>query len=164
MMSAAPSILVVDDEENVFRSLARCLRKEGYSLTHANNPDEAFRLLALKPYEVVLSDHLMPGMTGLQFLTLVRNRYPDSVRIMLTGHADLQTAIDAINRGAIYRFLAKPWDDLELKAALHFALEHRRESLEQRRLLSIARYERRGGASPSGTFRLEDEAVDLAVG
>ena len=81
----------------------------------------------------------MPGMTGLQFLTLVRNRFPNAVRIMLTGHADLQTAIDAINRGHIYRFLSKPWDDLELKAALYFALEYRRESLENRRLLSLVR-------------------------
>lgn len=139
MNENAPSILVVDDEENVFKSLQRCLRKEGYVLDHATGPEQAFQLLAEKEYQVVLSDHLMPGMTGLQFLTLVRSRYPDAVRIMLTGHADLQTAIDAINRGHIYRFLSKPWDDLELKAALYFALEYRKESLENRRLLSLVR-------------------------
>ncbi|MGV3624905.1 MAG: response regulator [Archangium sp.] len=141
MNETAPSILVVDDEENVFKSLSRCLRREGYQLTHAATPEEALRLLAQHDFHIVLSDHLMPGMTGLQFLTLVRSRFPNAVRIMLTGHADLQTAIDAINRGHIYRFLSKPWDDLELKAALYFALEYRKESLENRRLLSMIRTE-----------------------
>lgn len=139
MNENAPSILVVDDEENVFKSLSRCLRKEGYQLTHAASPADAFELLAQHEYAIVISDHLMPGMTGLQFLTLVRSRYPNTVRIMLTGHADIQTAIDAINRGHIFRFLSKPWDDLELKAALYFALEYRKESLENRRLLSMIR-------------------------
>ncbi len=173
-----PSILVVDDEDNVFSAIRRSLRKEGYELTHARDPEEAFQQLALRPYEVVLSDHLMPGMTGLEFLTLVRNRYPDAVRLMLTGHADMQTAIDAINRGNIFRFLSKPWDELELKAALHFALEHQRDALETRRLLSIARNEgtaacqlemRHPGITHvartrSGVISLEDEGLDYAIG
>jgi DNA-binding NtrC family response regulator len=89
--------------------------------------------------DLVLSDHLMPEMTGLEFLKLVRDRHPDSVRLMLTGHADMQTAIDAINHGEIYRFLTKPWDDTEIKVTLHLAFEQLDLERENRRLLATVR-------------------------
>ena len=89
--------------------------------------------------DLVLSDHLMPNMTGLEFLGVVRDRYPNSVRILLTGHADMDTAIKAINDGQVYRFLTKPWDDVELKVTLYLAFEHLDLEREHRRLLSTVR-------------------------
>src|SRR5690349_8927459 len=122
-MNAPRKILIVDDEENVCNALRRSLRKEGYELFFANEPAKGLELLKTTPVDLVLSDHLMPNMTGLEFLKLVRDRYPNCMRMMLTGHADMQTAIAAINQGEIYRFLTKPWDDTELKVTLYLAFE-----------------------------------------
>jgi two-component system, probable response regulator PhcQ len=132
-------LLIVDDEENVINALRRSLRREGYHIQFATRPADALALLKESPVDLVLSDHLMPEMTGLEFLKLVRDRHPDSVRLMLTGHADMQTAIDAINHGEIYRFLTKPWDDTEIKVTLHLALEQLDLERENRRLLSTVR-------------------------
>lgn len=132
-------ILIVDDEENVCRALKRCLRREGYELFIANSPDEALKFLAQQPVDAVMSDHLMPNMTGLEFLKMVRNRYPDCLRIMLTGHADMQTAIDAINQGEIYRFLTKPWDDTEIKVTLFIGFEQLDLERENRELMATVR-------------------------
>jgi two-component system, probable response regulator PhcQ len=140
-MSPVPPrrVLIVDDEENVCRALRRTLRKEGYELFVASQPSEALELLKTTPVDVVLSDHLMPNMTGLEFLKIVHDRCPDSLRIMLTGHADMQTAIDAINHGEIYRLLTKPWDDTELKVTLHLAFEQLELERENRKLLAMVR-------------------------
>lgn len=140
-MSAPPPrrVLIVDDEENVCRALRRTLRKEGYELFFASQPSEGLELLKTVAVDLVLSDHLMPNMTGLEFLKIVHDRHPDCLRIMLTGHADMQTAIDAINQGEIYRFLTKPWDDTELKVTLHLAFEQLDLQRENRRLLATVR-------------------------
>lgn len=140
MSEAMPrKILIVDDEENVLKALRRSLRKEGYELLLASQPSEGLEILKTTSVDLVLSDHLMPNMTGLEFLKLVRNRHPDCLRIMLTGHADMQTAIDAINQGEIYRFLTKPWDDTELKVTLFLAFEQLDLERENRRLLATVR-------------------------
>jgi DNA-binding NtrC family response regulator len=81
----------------------------------------------------------MPNMTRLEFLKIVRDRYPDMMRLMLTGHADMQTAIDAINQGNIYRFLTKPWDDTELKVTVFLAFEQLDLERENRQLLAMVR-------------------------
>ena len=139
-MNAEPRrILIVDDEENVCRALCRSLCKEGYELATSNDPAAALELLSREKFDLVLSDHLMPNMTGLEFLKIVRTRFPDTVRLMLTGHADMQTAIDAINHGEIYRFLTKPWDDTELKITLFLAFEQLDLERENRRLLAMVR-------------------------
>jgi two-component system probable response regulator PhcQ len=132
-------ILIVDDEENVCRALRRCLKREGYEIFVANSPEEGLRILAQNPVDAVISDHLMPTMTGLEFLKAVRNRFPDCLRIMLTGHADMQTAIDAINHGEIYRFLTKPWDDTEIKVTLFIGFEQLDLERENRALLATVR-------------------------
>ncbi len=132
-------ILVVDDEDGVRNAIRRSLRKEGYDLHFASEPNEGLALLKERPMDLVISDHLMPNMTGLEFLKIVRDRLPDSVRIILTGHADMQTAMDAINHGEIYRFLTKPWDDTELKVTLHLAFEQLELTRENRRLLAAVR-------------------------
>ena len=132
-------VLAVDDEENILRALKRSLTREGFKVITFTHPAEALEALKqLKP-DVVLSDHLMPDMTGLEFLKAVRNRAPDTCRIMLTGHAEMQTAIDAINQGEIYRFLLKPWDDAELAVTLTLGLERLDLECENRRLASLVR-------------------------
>ncbi|MGQ0505636.1 MAG: response regulator [Myxococcaceae bacterium] len=132
-------ILIVDDEENVCNALRRSLRKEGYELHFASEPAIGLEILKQHKFDLVLSDHLMPNMTGLEFLKLVRDRHPDCMRMMLTGHADMQTAIDAINHGEIYRFLTKPWDDTELKVTLYLAFEQLDLERENRKLLATVR-------------------------
>jgi two-component system probable response regulator PhcQ len=132
-------ILIVDDEEKIFHALRRSLRKEGYELFFGHEPAEGLELLKKQPVDMVISDHLMPNMTGLDFLKIVRDRHPDMMRLMLTGHADMQTAIDAINQGNIYRFLTKPWDDTDLKVTLFLAFEQLDLERENRRLLAMVR-------------------------
>ncbi len=140
-MTTAPArrILVVDDEENVCKALRRTLKREGYDVTVAYSPAEALEILKTERFDLVMSDHLMPNMTGLEFLKLVHDRYPDSVRMMLTGHADIETAIAAINQGEIYRFLTKPWDDAELKVTLFLAFEKLDLERQNRQLLATVR-------------------------
>ena len=133
------TILLVDDEPSVLDGLARSLRRPDYRVRTATSPTLALEHLQAEQVDVIVSDHLMPGMTGLEFLKLVRDRFPDTVRIMLTGHADLDTAVRAINEGEIYRFLSKPCAPVELQVTVHLALEQLALSRENRRLLAIVR-------------------------
>ena len=137
MLSA--TILVVDDEQNILDGLARSLRHPDYMLLFAHSPETALQLLRERHVDVIISDHLMPKMTGLELLKLVRDRYPGTVRIMLTGHADMETAVKAINEGEIYRFLSKPCSPAELQVTVHLALEQLELAREHRRLLAIVR-------------------------
>jgi two-component system, probable response regulator PhcQ len=135
----AATILIVDDEPNVLEGLARSLWRPGYKLLTATSPDAGLARLREQAVDVIISDHLMPGMTGLEFLKLVRDRHPDTVRIMLTGHADLKTVVKAINEGEIYRFLSKPCAAEELQVTVHLALEQLELARENRRLQAIIR-------------------------
>ncbi len=108
-------LLLVDDEENVLHALVRLFRRDGYRIHTATRVEDAFELLASEPIQVILSDQRMPGTSGTEFLSLVKEMYPNTVRMVLSGYTDLGTVTDAINRGAIYRFLTKPWDDAELR-------------------------------------------------
>ncbi|HET6435093.1 MAG TPA: EAL domain-containing protein [Xanthomonadaceae bacterium] len=108
-------LLLVDDEENVLRSLARLFRRDGYQILTASSVREAFDLLASRSVQVIVSDQRMAEMNGTEFLTRVRDLYPDTIRMVLSGYTDLATITEAINRGAIYRFLTKPWNDDELR-------------------------------------------------
>ncbi|MDH5822737.1 EAL domain-containing protein [Luteimonas sp. RD2P54] len=109
------TLLLVDDEENVLRSLVRLFRRDGYRILAAGNVRDAFGLLATNDVQVILSDQRMSEMDGTEFLGRVKMLYPDTIRLVLSGYTDLATVTDAINRGAIYRFLTKPWDDRELR-------------------------------------------------
>jgi diguanylate cyclase (GGDEF)-like protein/PAS domain S-box-containing protein len=105
------TLLIVDDEPNILTSLSRLLRREGFNILTANSPSAAFEHLAKHPVQVILSDQRMPEMSGTEFFSRVRQLYPDTIRIVLTGYTDLESVTGAINRGAIYKFLTKPWDD-----------------------------------------------------
>ncbi len=109
------SVLLLDDEANVLRALKRLLRREGYHILTATNAKEAFDQLATEDVQVIISDQRMPEMSGTEFLSRTKNLYPDAVQIMLSGFTDLKSVTSAINEGAIFKFLTKPWDDDELR-------------------------------------------------
>lgn len=124
-----PTLLLLDDEPNITRALARVLRTEGYRILVTNSPFEAFDLLATHDVQVIISDQRMAEMSGIEFLSRVKEMYPDVVRIVLSGYTDLRVVTQAVNRGAIYKFLAKPWEDDELRAEVARAFdEHRRQA------------------------------------
>ncbi len=137
--NALRSILVVDDDDMVRSALCRTLRSAGYRVVDATSGAAALELLARAPVDVVVSDHLMPEMTGLDLLKRVHDRYPDVLRIIVTGHAEMSVAIDAINQGEVYRFITKPWDNTELKVMLHIAFEHLELDRKHRRVLAAVR-------------------------
>ena len=99
----------------------RLFRRDGYRVLTANSVSEAFDLLASNPVQVIVSDQRMPDMSGTEFLGRVRDLYPDTIRMVLSGYTDVTTITEAINRGAIYRFLTKPWNDEELREHIHAA-------------------------------------------
>lgn len=117
------TLLLVDDEPSVRSALRRILRREGYTLLFAGSAAEALELLASNSVGVVISDFRMPGMDGVKFLDKVRMLYPQTVRLVLSGYADVTMITDAINRGAIFRFLHKPWEDRDLLEAARAAFE-----------------------------------------
>jgi DNA-binding NtrC family response regulator len=151
---ASATILIVDDDENVRSALRRSLRKSTHQLRFADGSAAALELLAREHVDIILSDHLMPGMTGLELLRRARGVCPYAARIMLTGHADLETAMDAIRQGDLDRFLTKPWDDVELRVALDVAAEKAAAEAENRRLLAMPP----GGAPPAPRVRREPTA------
>ena len=109
------TVLIVDDEPNILRALSRTLRREGYRVLQADSGPQAFDVLASEDVQVIISDQRMPEMSGTEFLSQVKEIYPQVVRIILSGYTELSAVTDAINRGAIYRFLTKPWEDDQLR-------------------------------------------------
>ncbi len=116
-------ILLVDDEPGVTRALTRVFRQENYEVVSAASALEGLQRLAEKPVHLVISDYMMPGMNGADFLKQVKARSPDTIRIMLTGHADTGAVMGAINEGAVYKFILKPWNDDDLRVTVALALE-----------------------------------------
>ena len=134
------NILVVDDEETVRESLAAILEREGYRVFQAESGDEGLRVLKETPgIQLVISDQNMPGMSGIEILKLVRERYPNVTRIMLTGDPDPQVIIRSINEGEVYRFIKKPWDNTMLRVTIYFAFEAIQLEEENRRLVAALR-------------------------
>ena len=140
-MPAENNILIVDDEPHVISALIRGLDEEPYLLTGAPGGKEALQLMSQQGFKVVISDEKMPGMDGAEFLALVKELYPETVRIMLTGHASVEATMRAVNNGEIYRFFTKPWNDTELKLALRSAVEKYDLEAENRRLLRTVRHQ-----------------------
>jgi len=129
-------LLLVDDEPNILASLRRVFQRENYELLFARSATEALRILEQQPVELIMTDFMMPGMNGSELLREVRERWPQTIRIMLTGHANTDAVMGSIKDGAVYRFILKPWneDDIRLTIALaleQFELIQRTRSLEQ---------------------------------
>jgi DNA-binding NtrC family response regulator len=133
------SILVVDDHKIIRDMLKNSLSRESYKVHCADSANEALKILSQAPIDVVISDEVMPGMTGTQFLAIVRKEYPDTIRIILTGHASLESAMRAINEGEIYRFLTKPCNLVDLSVTIRQALEQKFLKHENKRLAEIVK-------------------------
>jgi response regulator RpfG family c-di-GMP phosphodiesterase len=116
------SILYVDDEENNLFSFKAVFRIK-YQVYTAISGDEALKILAEKPIEIIITDQRMPAMTGVEFLEKVIPLYPDPIRLLLTGYADMNAVVDAINKGKIFHYLTKPWNEDELHMTINRAYE-----------------------------------------
>lgn len=127
-------VLYVDDEEGNLIAFRANFRRD-FDVQVATNTTDAFAILAKEDQHVVISDQRMPGMTGSEFLTEVRNRHPKCIRIMLTGFSDIDAVIDAVNRGGIHAYITKPWDPLDLKLRIEQAYEVHALRGEKERLL-----------------------------
>lgn len=137
------TILLVDDETNIISALKRTLRRDGYTILTANSGEEGLALLAKHEVGVIISDQRMPHMTGVEFLRKVKMLYPKTLRIVLSGYTELESVTSAINEGAIYKFLIKPWNDDLLdnicEAFQHYEMEQ--ENLRLTRDLQSANNE-----------------------
>lgn len=119
-----PTVLIVDDEDMVITSIRAFLQLEtDYRVNGFTAPLEAVTFLEKNPVEVVVSDYLMPKMTGLQLLAKAKDLQPEAARVLLTGHADKQSAIEAINEVGLFQYLEKPWDNQQLLLVVQSAIE-----------------------------------------
>lgn len=130
-------ILLVDDEALVLMALKRSLYEEDLEIVTAASGEKALLLMKEEPFKVVISDERMPGIQGSDFLSQIRDLYPSTIRMMLTGHATLEAAMRAVNDGEIYRFFSKPWNDQDLVFAIRSAIEKFDLEAENRRLLAV---------------------------
>ncbi len=133
------TVLLVDDDPLVVDAIKRALYKESYEVVGAGSATEGLDILSTQSFDVVVSDEMMPGMLGSEFLGVVCDKYPETIRIILTGHPNLDTALRAINKGHIYRFLIKPCRGLELSVAIKQALQQRELDKKSQSLLTTVK-------------------------
>jgi response regulator RpfG family c-di-GMP phosphodiesterase len=115
-------ILYVDDENNNLTAF-KALFRRNFDVHTALSAEEGRELLKQEGFHIILTDQRMPGTTGVEFLESIIPLYPDPIRILITGYADIQAVINAINKGQVYRYITKPWDEMELKSVLENAYE-----------------------------------------
>lgn len=127
MANKLPLIVCVDDDETMLATVARCLRREAFEVRSTLSASEALGWIASDEVAVLVSDYEMPEMTGAQLAGHARRVRPETVRILLTGQRSLETAIDGINQGEIFRFLNKPFDNEQLRAAVGAGVARHRE-------------------------------------
>lgn len=144
------TLLFVDDEANILSSLKRLFRPLGYRILTAESGAAGLQVFEQNAIDLVISDMRMPEMDGAAFLEKVRARWPDAVRILLTGYADVTSTIAAINKGEIYRYIAKPWDDNDIVLTVKHALERKNLEREKDRLEAL-------------TLKQNEELKDLNV-
>lgn len=139
-----PTVLFVDDEEDILNALRRMLRPEPYAQLFALSGKEALDLLSQHSVHVMVSDMRMPQMDGVKLLETVRDRYPEIIRMVISGWADADAILDAVNNGQIYRYLVKPWEPRELKLTLRQALEMYRLQKERREMIRLLQDQKKG--------------------
>lgn len=167
MTNATPAslatLLLVDDEDNILNSLRRVLRNEPYRLLTAGSGEAALALLEQQPVDLVISDARMPGMDGATLLAEVQQRWPQCLRILLTGYADITTTVKAINEGQIYRYISKPWDDDELRLIIRQALAFQHSERERLRLEALTREQNERLQELNATLdqRVRDRTAEL---
>lgn len=133
------NLLFVDDEENVLNALKRIFLDENYRIFTTTSPSEALVLMGREKIHLIISDHRMPGMTGAELLKEIKQKWPETIRIMLTGHADIQSIMGAVNEGAVYKFITKPWNDEDLRLTVSIALQQYVLLRENAKLKEIAK-------------------------
>jgi len=136
-MAAGGRILCVDDESNILASLRRLFKMAGHTVSTAENAEKALEMLGRESFDVLVSDMRMPGTDGVALLGKVRASWPETMRILLTGHADISSAVKAINSGEVYRYLTKPWNDDELLATVSEAMEYATVRRDRERLQAL---------------------------
>ena len=131
------TVLFVDDEDKILRSLKRGLLDEPYNTIFANSGKEALDILKQKKVHVLVTDMRMPEMSGLELLKTVREKYPQIVRMVLSGYTQITTLLTAINQGEIYRYITKPWKlEEEFMPAVRGAIEHYNLRNEHEKLIT----------------------------
>jgi DNA-binding NarL/FixJ family response regulator len=134
------NLLIVDDEPKIYHALRRALHAEGdWQTIYANGADEALQKLEEEQIDVVIADENMPGMSGSQLLSVVRRRWPDVIRMMLTGDPRIDVVMNAVNNGEIYRFFTKPCNEVELVVAIREALQMKELKKGSRQLLETVK-------------------------
>jgi response regulator RpfG family c-di-GMP phosphodiesterase len=133
------TLLFVDDESNILSSLKRLFRPFGYRIFTAESGAQGLEIMGREAVDLVVSDMRMPEMNGAQFLEKVNEHWPETVRILLTGYADIGSTIDAINKGHIYRYISKPWEDNDIVLAIRHALRQKQLEQENRGLEELTR-------------------------
>lgn len=166
------TLLLVDDDPNITAALTHLLQRDGYIIFTATSGDEGLALLAQHKIDLIISDQRMPGMTGVEFLGAAKTLYPETIRILLSGYAELQLIIHAINEGLVYRFLTKPWEDEPLREHISKAFEYR-YMLEDNRQLEIkiraanqelmSTHRQLGNALQAQRHRIERDQAGLVI-
>lgn len=133
------TLLFVDDEANILASLKRLFRPQGYRIFTAESGAQGLEIMGCEAVDLVISDMRMPEMNGAQFLEKIREKWPETVRILLTGYAEISATVDAINRGQIYRYISKPWEDNDITLLVKHALRQKTLEREKQRLEELAR-------------------------
>jgi response regulator RpfG family c-di-GMP phosphodiesterase len=133
------AVLFVDDEENILTSLKRLMRKQPLKCFFASSAEEGLAILNEEKVDVIISDMRMPNMDGADFLTKCKARWPKTMRVLLTGHADISATITALNHGGIYRYLSKPWDEQELLETIEQGLRVGRLERDKLSLLLLTK-------------------------
>lgn len=123
MNDSKHSVLCVDDEENILSALKRLLRKEAYKFLMASSGAEGLEILKDNDVQLVISDQRMPGMNGTEFLARVKEEYPDIIRVILSGYTGVDAITESINKGHVYKFFVKPWNDESLRLEIKQALD-----------------------------------------
>jgi response regulator RpfG family c-di-GMP phosphodiesterase len=168
MAPAIPAtLLFIDDEANILSSLKRLFRPLGYTILTAESGAAALMILEQTHVDLVISDMRMPNMSGAEVLEKIRSQWPDVMRILLTGFSDLTSTIAAINRGEIYRYIAKPWNDDDIVLVVRAALEHKYLLAEKKRLetLTLSQNEalKELNASLEDKVKQRTEALNVAL-
>ena len=139
----ADTVLFVDDEQNILNAVKRLFMSDTIDVLTASTALEGMELMKRNTVAVIVSDNMMPGMNGIAFLEWTKTVSPDSVRILMTGYADLHSAIESINRGEVFRFVTKPWNDTDLSQIVLDSIDRYKivssiKSADEAKLLSLA--------------------------
>lgn len=132
------NLLIIDDEIDIIKALERLFRRK-YNVFSTTSPQEALRIMEREEIQVVISDQRMPGMTGVDFFTRIKDMYPDTMKLILTGYTDIESVIGAINKGQVFRYVKKPWDPNDLDMIVREAFEKSELMADNRMLMNELR-------------------------